>query len=46
MPCPLIFGEPYFAMNPTMIPPMTGMTIIHGPSWLFAGLRKWKDHSW
>ena len=33
MPCPLIFGEPYLAMYPTIIPPMTGMTITHGPSW-------------
>ena len=31
IPCPLILGEPYFAMKPTMIPPITGIRITDGP---------------
>ena len=29
MPCPLIFDDPYFAMTPTMSPPMTGIGMTH-----------------
>ena len=31
MPCPLILSEPYFAMSPTIRPPITGITITQGP---------------
>jgi hypothetical protein len=31
IPCPLIFGEPYLAMKPTMSPPITGMKMTHAP---------------
>jgi hypothetical protein len=32
IPWPLIFGEPYLAMKPTMIPPIAGTMITHAPS--------------
>jgi hypothetical protein len=31
MPCPLIFELPNLAMNPIMMPPITGMMITHNP---------------
>ncbi len=31
----MIFGEPYFAMNPMMSPPMTGMMITHESQLIF-----------
>ena len=46
IPWPLIFSDPYFAMKPTMIPPMTGVTMIQSPIGVCSGLRKWNDHSW
>ena len=43
MPWPLIFEVPYLAMNPMMIPPITGIRMIHGPMAVFSGLRKCRD---
>ena len=40
MPWPSIFGEPYFTIRPMISPPITGMMITQGPSWLASGLRK------
>ena len=31
IPCPLIFDDPYFAITPTISPPITGTRITHGP---------------
>jgi hypothetical protein len=40
IPCPLIFAEPYFAMKPTIKPPIAGIKITQGPSCVCSGLRK------
>ena len=37
IPCPLIFGVPYCAMNPTISPPMTGIRMTQGPRWCVRG---------
>ena len=46
MPWPLIFDVPYFAMKPTMIPPITGIGITHSPSWLWRALMKSATKRW
>jgi hypothetical protein len=46
MPWPLIFDVPYLAMKPTMIPPITGVMITHGPRWFRRALVKVASHRW
>src|SRR5580693_8559062 len=46
MPCPLIFEVPYFAITPTISPPMTGVTMTIQPRWLCCALEKSVDQRW
>ena len=46
MPWPRIFSEPKRAINPTINPPITGTTITHAPSVLFAGERSANENCW